>query len=89
MRRLCVHNNLGDLIMSEAEQSISELETRLQNLLSFYEGELRDWENGKILVENEVDFLSKRAKMSKQEEIISDLKTILPTPAPTKKDLPF
>lgn len=75
--------------MSKVQQTISELETRLQNLLSFYEGELRDWENGKILVENEVDFLSKRAKMSKQEEIISDLRRILPLPPPLDEDLPF
>ena len=75
--------------MNKVSNALSELEERLQNLVSFYERELSDWENGKIFVENELDFFSKKAKMSKQSEIIHDLKTILPTPAPTKKDLPF
>jgi len=69
MWRLCINNHLGDLKMN--------LKTKLQELISAYEADLREWEDGYTFVENEVDFYMQKGKMSKLDDIIIELKELL------------
>ena len=69
MWRLCINNHLGDLKMN--------LKTKLQELISAYEADLREWEDGYTFVENEVDFYMQKGKMSKLDDIIIELKELV------------
>ncbi len=69
MWRLCINNHLEDLNMV--------LKTKLKELISSYEGDLAEWEDGYTFVENEVDFYMQKGKMSKLEDIINELKQLL------------
>lgn len=71
MWRLCINNHLGDLNMN--------LKTKLKELISSYERDLAEWEDGYTFVENEVDFYMQKGKMSKLEDIINELKQLLAT----------
>jgi len=55
------------------------LKTKLKELISSYERDLAEWEDGYTFVENEVDFYMQKGKMSKLEDIINELKQLLAT----------
>ena len=69
MWRLCINNHLGDLNMN--------LKTKLQELISSYEADLREWEDGYTFVENELDFYMQKGKMSKLSDVVDELKNLL------------
>jgi hypothetical protein len=56
-----------------------DLKTKLKELISSYEVNLAEWEDGYTFVENEVDFYMQKGKMSKLEDIINELKQLLST----------
>lgn len=53
------------------------LKTKLQELISSYEGDLREWEDGYSFVENELDFYMQKGKMSKLSDVVDELKNLL------------
>lgn len=55
------------------------LKTKLQELISSYEGDIKEWEDGYTFVENELDFYMQKGKMSKLNDIIIELKELLTT----------
>lgn len=65
--------------MAKFIQENTELKTKLQELISSYEADLREWEDGYTFVENEVDFYMQKGKMSKLDDIIIELKELLTT----------
>ena len=65
--------------MSKFIKENTELKTKLKELISSYEGDLAEWEDGYTFVENEVDFYMQKGKMSKLEDIINELKQLLAT----------
>jgi hypothetical protein len=56
---------------------IPEAQTRLQELISSYEADLKEFEEGYNYFENELDFYMQKGKMSKLEDIIDELKQLL------------
>ena len=53
------------------------LKTKLQELISSYEGDLREWEDSYTFVENELDFYMQKGKMSKLSDVVDELKNLL------------
>lgn len=66
---------MGDLKMN--------LKTKLQELISSYEADLREWEDGYTFVENELDFYMQKGKMSKLRDVVDELKNLLPNASRT------
>jgi hypothetical protein len=63
--------------MSKFIEENQKLQTRLQELISSYEADLKEFEEGDNYVENELDFYMQKGKMSKLEDIVSELKQLL------------
>jgi N-acetylmuramoyl-L-alanine amidase CwlA len=63
--------------MSKFMKENQKLQTRLQELISSYEADLKEFEEGYNYVENELDFYMQKGKMSKLEDIVSELKQLL------------
>ena len=63
--------------MSKFIEENQKLQTRLGELISSYEADLKQFEEGYIYFENELDFYMQKGKMSKLEDIVSELKQLL------------
>lgn len=63
--------------MSKFIEENQKLQTRLGELISSYEADLKEFEEGYNYVENELDFYMQKGKMSKLEDIVSELKQLL------------
>ena len=63
--------------MSKFIEENQKLQTRLGELISSYEADLKQFEEGYNYVENELDFYMQKGKMSKLEDIVSELKQLL------------
>jgi N-acetylmuramoyl-L-alanine amidase CwlA len=69
--------------MAKFIQENTELKTKLQELISSYERDIKEWENGNTFVENELDFYMQKGKMSKLRDIVDELKNLLPNASRT------
>lgn len=63
--------------MSKFIEENQKLQTRLGELISSYEADLKQFEEGYNYVENELDFYMQKGKMSKLEDIVGELKQLL------------
>ena len=63
--------------MSKFIEENQKLQTSLQELISSYETDLKEFEEGYNYVENELDFYMQKGKMSKLEDIVTELKQLL------------
>ena len=63
--------------MSKFIEENQKLQTRLQELISSYEADLKEFEDGYHWDENELDFYMQKGKMSKLEDIVGELKQLL------------
>jgi soluble cytochrome b562 len=63
--------------MSKFIEENQKLQTRLRELISSYEADLKEFEEGYNYFENELDFYMQKGKMSKLEDIVSELKQLL------------
>jgi hypothetical protein len=63
--------------MSKFIEENQKLQTNLQELISSYETDLKQFEQGYNYVENELDFYMQKGKMSKLEDIVAELKQLI------------
>jgi N-acetylmuramoyl-L-alanine amidase CwlA len=63
--------------MSKFIEENQKLQTSLQELISSYETDLKQFEQGYNYVENELDFYMQKGKMSKLEDIVAELKQLI------------
>ena len=63
--------------MTQFIQENTQLKENLQQLISLYEGDLREFETGYNFVENELDFYMQKGKMSKLSDVVNDLKKLI------------
>jgi N-acetylmuramoyl-L-alanine amidase CwlA len=63
--------------MSKFIKENQKLQTSLQELISSYEADIKEFEEGYNYVENELDFYMQKGRMSKLEDIVTELKQLL------------